>query len=313
MKVNEIMNVCSRAFHKTLFKVNEHSPEILLAVGIVSGIAATVTACRATLKVDEVVDEAKEKLDKIHEAGEAGATEHGLTYSKEDYQHDLTIQYTKTAVAFAKLYAPSVALGLISIGCILGGHHIMRKRNAAITAAFTAMSTAYNTLSDRIKEKYGEDVMNELKYGLKTEQIEETTKTEDGNEVKTVKEVVTAEPSPYAVFFDEYNRLWKRNPEYNLMFLRAQQNIANDMLISHGYLFLNDVYDLIGIDRTKIGQMVGWVYDPQNPSYVDFGIYNAKNRQKRAFVNHDEPSILLDFNVDGIITDKFEKYIEMRK
>ena len=155
--------------------------------------------------------------------------------------------------------------------------------------------------------------MNDLKYGLKTEQIEKRKKDEDGREEKPDKDVLPAEPSPYAVFFDEYNRLWKRNPEYNLMFLRAQQNIANDMLISHGYLFLNDVYDMIGIDRTKIGQMVGWVDEPKNPSDVACGIYNAKNRQKRAFVNHDEPSILLDFNVDGVITDKFEKYIEMRK
>lgn len=307
----EIMDSITRGMNKAVFSAKQKSPEILIGAGIVLGIAAAVSACKATLKVEEVVDDAKEKLDKIHEAHEHGATEHGLEYTEEDYQKDLVTQYTKTGVEFVKLYGPAVVMGCASIGCILGGHHILTKRNAAITAAYTAVSKAYDAYNERVTEKYGKEAANELKYGLKTEKVVETHEDENGNTVGEEKEVTTSDPvaSLYSKFFDEASRCWKKNAEYNLMFLRSQQNLANDRLVAQGYLFLNDVYDMLDIDRTEEGQVVGWVYDKDHPTYIDFGIYNGVRERSRAFVNGYEPSILLDFNVQGIISDKFTKYI----
>ena len=307
----EVMNVIKSNMSKALFSMKNKSPELLIGSGIVLGIAAAVSACKATLKVEEVVDEAKTKLDKIYEAHEHGATEHGLSYSEEDYQKDLVTQYTKTGVKFVKLYGPAVVMGCMSIGCILGGHHILTKRNAAITAAYTAVSKAYDAYNERVIEKYGKEEADNLKYGLKTEKVVETKEDENGNTVAEEKTVVTSDPiaSPYSKFFDECSRCWKNNAEYNLMFLRGQQNLANDRLIANGYLFLNDVYDMLDIERTEEGQVVGWVYDKDHPTVVDFGIYNGVRERNRAFVNGYEPSILLDFNVQGIIKDKFTKYI----
>ena len=307
----EVMNVLKSNMNKALFVMKNKSPELLIGSGIVLGIAAAVSACKATLKVEEVVDEAKMKLDKIHEAHEHGATEHGLSYSEEDYQKDLVTQYTKTGVEFVKLYGPAVIMGCVSVGCILGGHQILTKRNAAITAAYTAVSKAYDAYNERVIEKYGKEEADNLKYGLKTEKIVETKEDENGNTIGEEKTVVTSDPiaSPYSKFFDECSRCWKNNAEYNLMFLRGQQNLANDRLIANGYLFLNDVYDMLDIERTEEGQVVGWVYDKDHPTYVDFGIYNGVRERNRAFVNGYESSILLDFNVQGIIKDKFTKYI----
>lgn len=307
----EVMNVLKSNMNKALFVMKNKSPELLIGSGIVLGIAAAVSACKATLKVEEVVDEAKMKLDKIHEAHEHGATEHGLSYSEEDYQKDLVTQYTKTGVEFVKLYGPAVIMGCVSVGCILGGHRILTKRNAAITAAYTAVSKAYDAYNERVIEKYGKEEADNLKYGLKTEKIVETKEDENGNTIGEEKTIVTSDPiaSPYSKFFDECSRCWKNNAEYNLMFLRGQQNLANDRLIANGYLFLNDVYDMLDIERTEEGQIVGWVYDKDHPTYVDFGIYNGVRERNRAFVNGYESSILLDFNVQGIIKDKFTKYI----
>ena len=93
----------------------------------------------------------------------------------------------------------------------------------------------------------------------------------------------------------------------NLSFLKCQQKYANDLLVAHGYLFLNQVYEMLGIPKTKAGQVVGWIYDKKNPqhdNYVDFGIYDLHNERKRDFVNGYERSILLDFNVDGDILSR---------
>ena len=89
------------------------------------------------------------------------------------------------------------------------------------------------------------------------------------------------------------------------MFLRKQQEWANELLKSRGHVFLNEVYDMLGIPRTKSGQIVGWVYnsnDEYSDNYIDFGVYDGGARS-RAFVNGYEKAILLDFNVDGVIYD----------
>lgn len=110
--------------------------------------------------------------------------------------------------------------------------------------------------------------------------------------------------SPYARWFDRYNDNHKiHDSEYNRYFLMYQQNYATEKLRHRGYLFLNEVYDMLGIPRTKAGQVVGWVYDERNPigdNFVDFGIYEDRNA---AFINGYSDKVLLDFNVDGDILD----------
>ena len=93
------------------------------------------------------------------------------------------------------------------------------------------------------------------------------------------------------------------------MFLRHTQDYFNDLLRSRGSVVLNEVYDYLGIPRTKAGAVVGWIYDEKNPkgdNYIDFGIYNIHDRAARDFVNGYERSIWLDFNVDGYILDLME-------
>lgn len=312
MKKTELMTKATRMLHKAGFQLKKHSPEILITVGAIGAVTSTILACKSTLKVNEVIDEAKTNIDDIHEATENGKTKAGKDYSIEDSKKDLTIVYAQTGVKLVKLYAPAVALGVASIGCMFTSHNILRKRNVALAAAYTAVDKGFKEYRERVIERFGKDVDRELKYNIKAKEIEETVTDEKGNEkkVKTTVEVADPNlPSPYSKFFDEACPEWHKNPEYNLMFLRGQQRWANDVLTSRGYLFLNEVYQALGIPETEAGQVVGWIYDPDNPdhkgdNYVDFNIYDLHREKSRDFVNGYERSILLDFNVDGEILNR---------
>ena len=162
-----------------------------------------------------------------------------------------------------------------------------------------------------ISERFGEELDKELRYNIKAKEFEETTVDSKGKE-KTIKKTVSvADPneySDYARIFDDGNYGWSKDAESNLIFLKQQQNWANDKLKAKGHLFLNEVYDMLGFKRTKAGNIVGWVYDDKSPApvgdnFVDFGIYDLDNERKRAFVNGYERNIILDFNVDGNILD----------
>ena len=307
MNKTEIMNSVSRTFHKVGFTLKKHSPEILVTVGVVGTVASAVLACKATLKVNDILTESKTNIDKIHTATEKGVTEAGQTYSVEDSKKDLTIVYAQTGLKFVKLYGPSVLLGAASIGCILTSHNIINKRNAALAAAYTAVDSSFKEYRGRVVERFGKDLDKELRYNIKAKEVEEVVVDENGNEKTVKKTVEVAHPSEYSDYarcFDESCVGWEKDAEHNLFFLRQQQNYANDLLKSQGYLFLNDVYKMLGIPVTQAGQAVGWIYDeecPNGDNYVDFGIYDLCKEANRHFVNGYERSIWLDFNVDGPI------------
>ena len=286
-------------------QVQKHSPEILMGVGVVGVVTSTVMACKATMKLNDILEESKETRDKIKEVENNPKYED--KYSPSDAKKDLTINYVQTGMKVAKLYAPAVLLGGASLGCLLASNDILRKRNAALSAAYMTVDKSFKEYRNRVTERFGEEVEKEIRYGIKAEQLETTVVDEDGNETTVTDTIKTMDPnlySDYARFFDAASPYWQNDPEYNLMFLKAQQQYANDLLRAKGRLFLNDVYDMLGIEKTKAGQVVGWVYDRENPNgdnFVDFGIYDMSKERVRAFVNGYETNILLDFNVDGNI------------
>lgn len=306
----ELMTKASRLLGNTSLQIRKHSPEILMVAGVVGTVASTVLACKATLKVNEVLEEKRKTIDAIHTCLENETIE----YTEEDSKKDLTILYAQTGIKLVKLYAPAVVLGVLSITSIVAGHRILKKRNLALAAAYAVVDKGFKDYRKRVVERFGEELDKELRYNLKAKEIEEVVKDKNGNEKieKKVVNVVDSENpienvSEYARFFDEVSSNWSKDPEYNLMFLRRQQDWANEKLKATGYLFLNEVYDMLGIPRSQAGQVVGWIYDKKNPNgdnYVDFNIYNVHREQNRAFVNGVERSILLDFNVDGVIYDK---------
>lgn len=311
MAMNDIFKSVTNTATKYGFVLRKHSPEILATVGVVGTVASAVMACKATTKANDILEETKDKVEAVHVVLEDENISEE-EYSEHDSKKDLALIYTQTSLKFVKLYAPSVLLGVASIGCMLASNQILRKRNIALAAAYTAIDKGFKEYRGRVVERFGDVVDRELKYGIKAQKITETVTDEETGKEKKVKSTIEVVEgvdgySDYARFFDEASPSWEKDPEYNLMFLKARQQYANDLLVARGHLFLNEVYDMLGFKRSKAGQVVGWIYDPENPNgdnYVDFGIYNLHRAAARDFVNGYERSILLDFNVDGVIYDK---------
>ena len=307
MNKTELMNMLTRKIHKVGFELKKHSPEILVTAGVVGTVATTVMACKATTKAGDILDEFNSNMDDINKVVEMGKEE----YTEDVMKKDIAIVYIQTGVKFAKLYAPSVVLGALSITSILAGHNILRKRNVALAAAYATIDKSFKEYRGRVVERFGKELDHELRYNIKAKEFEEVQTDDKGKEkvVKNNVQISELEASDYAKFFDEGCNGWTKDPEANLLFLKKQQTYANNRLKANGYLFLNEVYEMLGIPRTKAGQVVGWIYDEKNPvgdNYVDFGIYDTNKNTKWAnankdFVNGYERSILLDFNVDGDI------------
>ena len=309
---NAAMSISKIAGRSGLILKNA-SPEIYLVAGITGGVGAAVLACLATKKAPEVKARHLEDLEIIQRSwkevkeGERDISE----YPESDYKKDLITVYTRTTGDYIKLYGPAVTLGVLSIACIIASHGVMKKRNAALIAAYKTVESAFTSYRKRVVAEYGEKTDYMFKNGIRAEQFVEIETDENGKKHKVTKTAYTQDPngiSMYARFFDECNRVWQRDASYNKLFLRSQQNYWNDILKTRGHVFLNEVYDSLGFDRTKEGAVVGWVLgNKDGDSYVDFGLYDGSREAVRDFVNGSENAILLDFNVDGVIWNLFTK------
>lgn len=292
-----VPHAITRSVGRQILATKKNSPHIAFGVGLIGVVGGAVLACRATLKLSETLDEIKHEVDDVK--GMTRQTDGAFEgeYDHEAYQRDLAFVYGKSILKVGRLYAPSVVVGAVSIGALTGSHVSLTRRNAALTAAFTAISAAYNEYRQRIIEEVGPERELEIYRAASSEVIK----------VEGKKQVVAiADPnkhSPYARFFDEGSPHWTKDPEVNRLWVQAQQNWLNNLLQARGHVFLNEAYDSLGIDRSTAGAVVGWVLDGEGDSYIDFGIFEASERG-RAFVNGWERTILLDFNVDGVIYDK---------
>ncbi len=289
----------SKLLNKIGFAFKKHSPEIFLVAGVVGTITSTVLACRATTKISKIMDEHKETIDKIDEYPV------DKEYTEEDKQSDKHIVKVQTAVKLVKLYAPAVGLGVISLSSIIMGHKILRKRNLALAAAYAAVDQGFKEYRQRVVEKFGKEVDYKLLHNIKEEEIEETIIDEKGKEKKVKKTIEVADPdndSPYVKYFTRTNPNWEGNDtDYVETWLRMQQSYANDKLRALGHLTLNQVYDMLGFKDTKAGMVVGWIYNPDNPTgdnYVEFDVHKVMLTNE---AGEYEEALSIDFNVDGNI------------
>lgn len=264
---------------RAILQTQKHSPTILFASGVVGIVVAGVLACRATLELDDVLTQSEKDLLSC------------------DTDRARTVTKLQTSLDIVTLYTPAVIVGTLAVGSLAGSHHLLSRRNAALTAAYAGLERTFGEYRKRVVDEIGTDKERELHYQSVTNaatQLETGTRTQ----------LLPNDRSQYARFFDESSRNWVKTPEYNLLFIRCQQNYANDLLQSRGHVFLNEIYDMLDIPRSKAGSVVGWVISKAGDNFVDFGIFTGDTTKSREFVNGQERSILLDFNVDGVIWDK---------
>lgn len=306
MKMNAVMANVSRFAAKAKFKLGKHSPEILMVVGAVGAVTSTVMACKATLKVNDILAAHDATVATIHDVQEGKVQiKAGEEYTEEDVKKDLTTTYVQTGLKIAKLYAPAVIFGTLSIGCMFGSNHILQKRNAALTAAYVTLDKAFGDYKERVTERFGDRVQSELEHGIKAVEVESKVVNEDGTEetIKSYVDEVDGAHSPYDLIFDEMIDEWQPDAQYNKWHLAQVEDTANRRLRTQGYLFLNDVYRMIGRYNSGAmivkpeGQIVGWLYDPNNE--------NLQNCVKLGLDKmHGDRNVVLHFNVDGPIIDK---------
>lgn len=309
MNIKSIGNAIRKTSKKGMLSLKKHSPEILMVVGVAGTVAGTVVACRATTKLEPILNEFEEKREEIKAVVE---DENGEELVNENRNKELAIAYAETGVEVMKTYVPAAIIMTLSLSSILASCSILRKRNLALMTAYATLNKTFGDYRERVVNKYGKDAEEEIRYGIEKRKITEEIIDENGKKKNVKKEVevstVDANNSTIFEFSKDTTTHFDSVMDYNRQFLSARQSLANDMLIANGYLFLNEVLDLLDIDRTADGFMLGWIYDPNNNEVGDNEVlFRAKESFKEVEDIEGNPVLVpiinLDFNYDGVISD----------
>lgn len=299
MSIKNVMNGIITFAGPTGLKAQKLAPEIFLIAGVIGIISSTVMACFATRKIDPIIEEHKEKVENIHTA-----------IDQEFVKKDLAMTYLKTGGKFLKAYGPAIALLGISLAAIVKGHNIMKGRNLALMAAYKGIQEAFNSYRKRVVEEHGKEKDFMYKNGLR--EVEVVTPAhidENGKKVKEERHTsIVADlngRSAYAREFDRTCGQWSPSKDYNYYFLIATQRHFNDILTARGHVFLNEVYDALGLDRSEAGSIVGWVKNGAGDNFIDFGAFDAESETYLPLATSDDGSVIVDFNVDGVIYADF--------
>jgi hypothetical protein len=292
--------------------VKKYSPELMVASGLGSGLLAAILLARAHKKSEEQFSNVFEQLDAIRDAieennflvEEAEATDQELPegahiIEKTEEVKTLIPLYLTFVKQAAVLYGPSILLGLLSVGMIVGSHGILKRRNQALFSTIVVLERGFNVYRERVRKELGEDGDNRFLYGLESRKETIITTDKDGKKKKkrVTKDVLSEGLSPlmYQRNFDSTNLNWKNSERTNHFWLGVVQGMMNDQLEAEGYVILNDVYKALGIDKTPEGAVVGWSLAADGDDFIDFGVEKPWNDYR------PDGSIRLDFNVNGSV------------
>lgn len=291
-------------FGKLGLKAKDKSPEILLGAGIVGVIAGAVLLCKETLKSKDILDETKETIENYP------TPEEGDEELKKGYDKEIKKIKAKSKLKIVKTYIPGVTVEVLSIVSIISSNRELKKRNLSLASAYAVLDETYKRYRKNVIEKYGEDVDGELLHDIRKETIEEETTDEKGKTKKTKKTInVASGLSEYGIVLDRTDTHGIFNPQdikYTVQVLTGEQNYVNDLLRVRKWVTLNQVYERLGVEPTKAGNVVGWVYEENNKegdNYIDFKITPTYKQNE---MGNFEEVVLLDFNVDGYIFDRIK-------
>lgn len=279
-------------------KFKKNSPHIMFGVGVVGFVGTVVLASKATMKLPDILDEHDSNVATF----KAALAEPSIEYTAPEAASDIRKSHVLAAIEVTKVYAPAAVVGVVSVACLTGAHVELTRRNTALMAAYAAIDKGFREYRKRVVNDLGVEKDREYLYGK--EEIEVEVEGKGGK--KKVKKVEVAQTAAiYAKFFDESNENWSVTPENNLSFLKMHQNYQQLELQRRGHVFLNEVYDAVGLPRTPEGSVVGWLRDGDGDGFIDFGIWDDDQMaDMQEFLSGRRKMLLLNFNVDGVIYDK---------
>ena len=292
------------AFYTGVARISKHAPTILSITASAGVIATGYLAWKAGTRFEDV------------EGRDWDRRKECLRNADTIPDEDVPKIERKNRILFildtVRTVAPAAIVGAATITMIYFSNSISKKRLAAMGAAYATLQTAFDGYKRTMVEALGKESVDKIlksklpNVGKSAEEILSSDNKSDAAHVSDAVVNSLKALSPYArIIAEESSTCWDPNEDYTSQNLAAVQLWANRRLERKGHLFLNEVFDQLGLSRTREGAVVGWLKNGEGDNYVSFGDFDASiYRVPSDDYTRVDSNFIVDFNVDGVIWDK---------
>lgn len=292
------------AFYTGVARVSKHAPTILSVTASAGVIATGYLAWKAGTRFEDV------------EGRDWDRRKECLRNADTIPDEDVPKIERKNRILFildtVRTVAPAAIVGAATITMIYFSNSISKKRLAAMGAAYATLQTAFDGYKRTMVEALGKESVDKIlkpklpNVGKSAEEILSSDNKSDAANVSDAVVNSLKALSPYArIIAEESSTCWDPNEDYTSQNLAAVQLWSNRRLERKGHLFLNEVFDQLGLSRTREGAVVGWLKNGEGDNYVSFGDFDASiYRVPSDDYTRVDSNFIVDFNVDGVIWDK---------
>nr|DAX58721.1 MAG TPA: hypothetical protein [Caudoviricetes sp.] len=292
------------AFYTGVARISKHAPTILSVTASAGVIATGYLAWKAGTRFEDV------------EGRDWDRRKECLRNADTIPDEDVPKIERKNRILFildtVRTVAPAAIVGAATITMIYFSNSISKKRLAAMGAAYATLQTAFDGYKRTMVEALGKESVDKIlkpKLPNAGKSAEEILSSDNKSDAAYVSDAVVNSLkalSPYArIIAEESSTCWDPNEDYTSQNLAAVQLWANRRLERKGHLFLNEVFDQLGLSRTREGAVVGWLKNGEGDNYVSFGDFDASiYRVPSDDYTRVDSNFVVDFNVDGVIWDK---------
>ena len=292
------------AFYTGVARISKHAPTILSVTASAGVIATGYLAWKAGTRFEDV------------EGRDWDRRKECLKNADIIPDEDVPKIERKNRILFildtVRTVAPAAIVGAATITMIYFSNSISKKRLAAMGAAYATLQTAFDGYKRTMVEALGKESVEKIlkpklpNVGKSAEEILSSDNKSDAANVSDAVVNSLKALSPYArIIAEESSTCWDPNEDYTSQNLAAVQLWANRRLERKGHLFLNEVFDQLGLSRTREGAVVGWLKNGEGDGYVSFGDFDASiYRVPSDDYTRVDSNFIVDFNVDGVIWDR---------
>lgn len=241
-------------------EIVNHSPELLTGLGVASMFGSIIFTVQATPKAEKAIEKKKKELKKEK------------------------LDVWETIGASWKYYIPTLVSFGAGTTCILCSDRIVKKRAAALAAAYSITETALSEYRSKVTETFGETRDEKVRERVIDEKIQE-------NPPKSNEIIIT---SPGDTLF--YETISGRYFKSDIDKVRRAENELNRNMRSDIQISVNDLYMMLGLPITnKVNDDIGWDIDH---GYIEF-IFTAHMSEK------EQPCIAIDYRTPPRPLSKF--------
>lgn len=158
----------------------------------------------------------------------------------------------------AKEYAPAAVTGVATIASSIASECMNIKSIGSLSAGYAVLSKTYKKHEDQIKKIFGTDGQKKILEGVTKESAKE-------------RQIRKAAEEGKVLYYEEHlDDFFEIEPE---RVIEAEYGI-NRLMAQQGYASLNNLFELLDLPPTDLGDEIGWSYgvgaDYQGYSWIDF-------------------------------------------